>query len=102
MSFDPYNHSLKIQEFTGTLIPKVGVHLGVWGFIPSHFLALPKTWNVTHGFILGPHLHKPLPWSWAQGQGCDKYIIGTRELIWKNPMNEKLSKRFSKHYKDCF
>ncbi len=36
MSFDPYNHSLKIWEFTGILIPKVGAHLGMCGFIPSH------------------------------------------------------------------
>jgi len=47
MGFDPCNCSLKIQESTKTLTPKVGVHLGVWGFIPSHSLALPGAWNVT-------------------------------------------------------
>jgi hypothetical protein len=32
------------------LTPKVGVHLGVWGFIPSHFLTLLGASNVTLGF----------------------------------------------------
>jgi hypothetical protein len=31
MSFDPCNCSLKIRKSIGTPIPKVGVHLGVWG-----------------------------------------------------------------------
>jgi len=50
MGFDPYNCSLKIQESIRTPTPKVGVHLGVWGFIPSHSLALLRAWNVTIGF----------------------------------------------------
>jgi hypothetical protein len=40
VSFDPYNCPLKIQESIGTDLPKAGSHLGVWGFIPSHFLTL--------------------------------------------------------------
>jgi len=60
MSFDPCNRPLKIWESIGMPIPKVGTHLGVCGFIPSHFLTFPS-------FILGPHLCKPLPWSQAQG-----------------------------------
>jgi hypothetical protein len=56
MSFDPYNCPLKIQVSIGTRTPKMGVHLGVWGFIPSHSLALLGTWNVT------PRLHSwPTP-----------------------------------------
>jgi hypothetical protein len=51
MNFDPCNRPLKIQESIPT--PKVGAHLGVWGFIPSHFLALPRTWNVTPEFTFG-------------------------------------------------
>ncbi len=47
MSFDPCNRSLKIQESTGTPTLKVGVPLGVWGFIPSHSFAFPGAWNVT-------------------------------------------------------
>jgi len=67
MSFDPCNHLLKIQESIRTPSPKMGAHLGVWGFIPSHFPALLGAWNVTPGVTLGPHLCNPLPWSWAQG-----------------------------------
>ncbi len=63
MGFDPCNCSLKIQEFIGTPTPKVGAHLGVWGFIPSQCDALLA-------FTLGPHLRKPSPWLRAQGQGC--------------------------------
>jgi hypothetical protein len=40
MSFDPSNHFLKIQDSIGTLTPKVGIHLGVCGLIPSHSFAL--------------------------------------------------------------
>jgi hypothetical protein len=67
MSFDPYNHPLKIRKSIGTPIPKVGAHLGVWGFIPLHSLALMGAWNVIPGFTFGLHLRKPLPWSQAQG-----------------------------------
>jgi hypothetical protein len=47
MGFDPWNCSLKIQESIGIPIPKMGVHLGVWGFIPSHSPTLLGTWDVT-------------------------------------------------------
>ncbi len=67
MSFDPCNRSLKIWESIGIPTPKVGAHLGVWGFIPSHSLALSEAWNVTLGLTFGLHLCKPLPWSQAQG-----------------------------------
>ncbi len=49
MSFDPWNCFLKIQESIRTPTPKMGAHLGVWGFIPSHFRTLLGTWNVTPG-----------------------------------------------------
>jgi len=56
MSFDPCNRSLNIQKSIGTPTPKVGVHLGVWRFIPSHFFTLPGAWNVI------PELHSwPTP-----------------------------------------
>jgi hypothetical protein len=51
MSFDPYNRPLKIQKSIGTPTPKMRAHLGVWGFIPSHFPKFPRAWNVT------PRLH---------------------------------------------
>jgi hypothetical protein len=86
MRFDPCNFPLKIW----TPIPKVGVHLGVWEFIPSHshsftFLgsllahtfislclksgssfgsvgvhSLTLTFFYIPGLTLSPHLHKPL------------------------------------------
>jgi hypothetical protein len=51
MGFDYCNHSMKIQGSIGTPTPKVGAHLGVWGFIPSHSPILPRACNVT------PDLH---------------------------------------------
>jgi len=51
MGFDPLNFSLKIWESIGTPTPKVGGHLGMWKFIPSHSPTLPGAWNVT------PRLH---------------------------------------------
>jgi hypothetical protein len=70
MGFNPYDHSLKIRESIGTPTPKVGAHLGVWRFIPSHSLTFPHSrehemW--LPGFTLGPHFRKPLPCSQAQG-----------------------------------
>jgi hypothetical protein len=38
----------------GILTPKMGIHLGVWGFIPSHSFALPGAWNVTLGLPSWP------------------------------------------------
>jgi hypothetical protein len=51
MNFHPCNCPLKIQESIGAPTPKMGAHLGVWGFIPSHFPKLSKACNV----ILGLH-----------------------------------------------
>jgi len=67
MSFDPYNYFLKIQESIRTPIPKVGAHLTMWGFIPSHFLTLLGTWNVTPGLQSWPVPLLALLWSRAQG-----------------------------------
>jgi hypothetical protein len=36
MIFDPCNCPLNIRESVETPTPKLGVHLGVWRFIPSH------------------------------------------------------------------
>jgi hypothetical protein len=54
IGFDPYNRSLKVWESIGTPTPKVGVHLGVWGFIPSHSPTLPGAWDVTFGLPSWP------------------------------------------------
>jgi hypothetical protein len=58
MSFDPWNLFSDIQKSIGSPTLKVRIHLGVWGFILSHFPTLP-------GFTFGLHLRKPLPWSRA-------------------------------------
>ncbi len=42
MIFNPWNCSLKNWESIKTLIPKVGAHLRVCGFIPSHFLIIMR------------------------------------------------------------
>jgi hypothetical protein len=59
LNFDPWNRSLKFQEFTGTPSPKVGVALGMWGFTPSHFPTLPGVCDVTPGLSLSPHPCNP-------------------------------------------
>ncbi len=46
MGFDLCNCFLKIRESIRTPIPKMRTHLGVWVFIPSHFLTLPGAWDV--------------------------------------------------------
>jgi hypothetical protein len=38
MNFDPLNRYLKIWDFIGILIHKMGVDLGLCEFIPSNFL----------------------------------------------------------------
>jgi hypothetical protein len=60
MGFDPCNRFVKIQESIGTPTPKVGAHLGVWGLF-SHILLHSREHECV-GFILGPHLRKPLLW----------------------------------------
>jgi hypothetical protein len=47
MGFDSFNRSLKIRQSIGTPIRKVGVHLGMWRFIPSHSPIFLRTWDVT-------------------------------------------------------
>jgi hypothetical protein len=47
MGYDPWNFSMKLQESIETPTPKMGTHLGVWGFVPSHSPALPRAWDVT-------------------------------------------------------
>jgi hypothetical protein len=49
MSFDPCNRPLKIWESIGIPTPRVRAHLGVWGFIPSHFPTFPRAWNLIPG-----------------------------------------------------
>jgi hypothetical protein len=54
MGLNLCNCSLKIWESSGTITPKMGIPLGVWGIIPSHFLTLPGAWDVTPGLSSWP------------------------------------------------
>jgi hypothetical protein len=54
MYVDPYNYSLKIWKSIETPTPKVGAHLGVWRFIPSHSPTLPGAWDVIPGLPSWP------------------------------------------------
>jgi hypothetical protein len=96
MGFDPCNCSLKIWESIGTPTPKVGTHLGVWGFIPSLSLTLSRAWNVTPGihtwpassqaFILVASLRLRL---WHQWWWCDYVIIKEWTVIVIEPIHCK-------------
>jgi hypothetical protein len=54
MGFDPYNCFLEIRESIGTPTPKMGAHLGMWVFIPSHSPTLPGAWDVILGLPSWP------------------------------------------------
>jgi len=73
--FDPCNRFLKIWESIKTPIPKVGAHLGVWGFIPSHSFALPRTWNATHG------LH-----TWPAPSQALALVVSPSSGLWQNQL----------------
>jgi hypothetical protein len=59
MGFDPWNCALKIQESIGTPTPNMGIHLRVWGFIPSHSLALSGACDVTFRSFSWPATLQP-------------------------------------------
>jgi hypothetical protein len=85
MSFDPCNCFLKIWESIGNPTPKVGVQLGVWGFILSHSFTLLGTWNVTPGLHFWPAPSQPLALvvsprlrlqhTWICLQACLKILV---------------------------
>jgi len=55
LGFDLCNRSLNIRESTRTPIPKMGIHLGVWGFFPHILLHSQGHENATPGLRLGSH-----------------------------------------------
>jgi hypothetical protein len=59
LGFDPYNFPLKIQKSIGTPTPKMGVHLGVWGFIPSLFYTLESMRCDSQASLLAHNLTSP-------------------------------------------
>jgi hypothetical protein len=71
MNFDPCNRLLKIWE-------SIGIHLGVWGFILSHFPTLLRTWNVTPGLHFSPAPLQALALVVSPRLGLRHYtIVGT-------------------------
>jgi len=54
LSFVSCNCSLNLQESTGTPTPKVGVLLGVWRSIPSHFLTFLGACGMPPGLPFWP------------------------------------------------
>jgi hypothetical protein len=54
MGLNPYDLSLKVQESIGTPTPKMGAHLGMWRFIPSHSPTFLETQDVTPGLLSWP------------------------------------------------
>jgi hypothetical protein len=88
MGFDPCNCFLKIRNSVETPTPKVGGHLGVWKFIPSHSLTLLGTWNVT----------LKLP-SWAAPLQALALVTNPRLGLWHIPyllQKHLLSKKIHK------
>jgi hypothetical protein len=59
MSFNPSNYSLNIRDFIGILTPKVGMHLGVCGLIPS-LSCTPANLDVTFGLHFLPEFFHAL------------------------------------------
>ncbi len=60
MCFDPCNRILNIRDSIWIPTPTMGVHLGVWGFIPSHFLHFREHVMWLPGLPLGPQPCNPL------------------------------------------
>jgi hypothetical protein len=67
LGFDPCTHSLNIRESTKTPTPKVEAPLGVWRFIPSHFLSLP-------GFLSWPVILQALTLVVSPRLGLRQYM----------------------------
>jgi hypothetical protein len=64
---DPSNHPLNIRKTLEIQISKMGAHLGMCGFIPSHFFALPKVECDSRVAFLSFTFPCPLSWSRTQG-----------------------------------
>jgi hypothetical protein len=71
MGFEPWNRSLKIWDSIRTPTPKVGAHLKVWGFIPSHSPTFPGAW------IVIPGLH-----SWPAPLQALALVVSLRLRLW--------------------
>ncbi len=83
LCFDPCNHSLNLRESIGIPTPNMGVHMGVWGFFPSHFFALPGHENATPGLSLGSHPCKPFALAVSPRLGSRQGIILVIDCPWE-------------------
>jgi len=86
MIFEPCNRPLKIKESIGTLTLKTGAHLGVCGFIPSHYPTFLGAWNVTLGLHYWPTPLQALalvasPRLGLRQCGCE-YPYGILFMVW--------------------
>jgi hypothetical protein len=62
MNLDPWNTSLKIQDSIGIPTPKVRIHLGTCGFIPSHSQECKcDSWVALSTLVVSPRLGM---WQW--------------------------------------
>jgi hypothetical protein len=71
MGFVLCNCSLMVWESIKTPTPKMGAHLGVWGFVPLHFPTLPRAWNVTPKF-----------YSWLAPLQVFALVVNPRLELW--------------------
>ncbi len=60
LNFDLSNYFLKNKKSIEIPTPKVRAHLGVCGFIPSHYPTLLRVWMWLPSCILSLHLSMPL------------------------------------------
>ncbi len=67
MGFDPCNHSIKIRNPPGLQLPKWELTWECEGSFPHTLLHCWEHEMWFLGFLLGPHLYKPLPWLQTQG-----------------------------------
>jgi hypothetical protein len=88
MGFDLWNCSLNIWKSIRTPIPKMGTHLGMWEFIPSHSPTLSGVWNVIPDLLTWP----------APSQALALVMnprLGLRHKMWMNkPTHSQMDFRF--------
>jgi len=77
LSFDPCNRPLKIWESNGSLTPKVKLlwDVRVHSLTPFH---TPRSMLCDSRLPSRPATLQTLPWSRAQGEGCDKTHVQTK------------------------
>jgi hypothetical protein len=100
MSFDAWNCFLKIQDSVRTPTPKVGVHLGVCGLIPSHSLTL---WECKYDYWI-TFLAHTFPCLYFDREPKAKvmtHIICIWNVFFNSPLN-LVMKNIKRNLKDYF